>query len=134
MAVYSTTFLNNGGHDGISKDRDSNVEFQVVNVLDGKPQPENTTNPEHLFAAALASCYGGAFLYHMAEAGKFSEVTTEVTLSLVEDETGNNHIQAVIHVDAPDLSEQDKKKFMELADQTSPYSRIFRGEAELKLK
>lgn len=132
MTVYTTTFLNNGGRDGISKDKESKVEYQLVNVLDGRQQPENTTNPEQLFAAAIASCYGGAFLYHMEEAGMASEVTTSVTLSLIEDQTGNNRIQAEISVDAPDLAEADKQKFMQLAEETSPYTRIFRGEADLK--
>ncbi len=135
MSVYKTTFINNGGRDGISKEEGSNLEFQVVNVLDGKAQPENTTNPEQLFAAAIASCYGGAFLYHMEQAGKKSEVTTIVTLSLEPDqEDGENRLHAVVEVKAPDLNDADKKELLDKAAKTSPYTKIFHGKADLKIK
>lgn len=135
MSVYKTTFMNNGGRDGISREKDSKLEFQVVNVLDGKLQPEGTTNPEQLFAAAIASCYGGAFLYHMEQAGKKSEVTTIVTLSLEPDkEDGENRLHAVVEVEAPDLTAEDKKDLLAKATKTSPYTKIFEGKADLEIK
>lgn len=134
MSVYKTTVINNGGREGISKVEDSKLEFQLVNVLDGKQQPENTTNPEHLFAAAIASCFGGAFLYHMEEAGKESEVTTTVTLSLEPDEEdGENRLRAVIEVDAPGLSEEEKKDLLDKSAKFSPYTKIFEGKADLEV-
>lgn len=135
MANYKTVFTNKGGRDGVSREKDGNVEFTVVNVLDGKAQPENTTNPEHLFAAALASCYGGAFLWHMEQAGKSSDATFEVEVEIEADPNdGENRIKSVLRVDAPDLSQEEKEHFMALAKKTSPYTKIFSGKAVLELE
>ena len=134
MSIYKTVFKNVGGRDGISRDNEGKIEFEVVNVLDGKIQPENTTNPEHLFAAAIASCYGGAFLWHMEQENKKSEVTTQVELMVESDpDDGENRIHAVISVEAPELSDEDKKLFLERARKTSPYTKIFEGKAVLEI-
>ena len=135
MANYTTTFTNTGGRDGISRESEGKVEFEVVNVLGGQEQPANTTNPEHLFAAAIASCYGGAFLWHMEDNGKSSDVTTKVELINEADPSDDEtRIRAIITVDAPGLSDEDKKNFLEKAKNTSPYTKIFDGKAVLEIE
>ncbi len=64
MAVhYETQFTNVGGRVGESVAIDNTFKLDQPGE-DGKMAP-GATNPEQLFAASLASCYNGAFLYHM---------------------------------------------------------------------
>lgn len=133
-AVYTTTFINKGGRDGHSAEQNGDLRFEVVNVLDGKTQPQGTTNPEQLFAAAIASCYNGAFLYFLNEKDLHSDVTVTVKLSLETDpEDDENRLHAEIKVDAPELSDKDLAEVKKLAAEKSPYTKIFAGKAVLEL-
>ncbi len=133
-SLYTTTFINKGGRDGYCEEKNGQHKFTVVNVLDGKDQPAGTTNPEQLFAAAIASCYNGAFLYFLDEKGLAADVTVTVELSLEPDpEDEENRLHAVIKVDAPELSEQDLTEVKKLACDKSPYTKIFAGKAKLEL-
>ncbi len=133
MAVqYETTFTNVGGRVGecVAKD----TTFKVMQPGENGEMAGGATNPEQLFAAALASCYNGAFLYHMEAAGKQSDVQFTVTVYLEDDpkEEGTFRVRAKCSVNAPQLSDDEVKDFLAKAEHTSPYTKLFRGEAVLE--
>ncbi|MFM9414489.1 OsmC family protein [Peptococcus simiae] len=129
---YETQFTNVGGRVGESVAIDNTFKLEQPNE-DGKMNP-GSTNPEQLFAAALASCYNGAFLYHMEEAGKESEVKFIVTVYLEDDPNyeGTMRVRCECKVNAPQLTKEEIKDFLEKAQTTSPYTKMFKGGAILE--
>ncbi|MDU1029049.1 MAG: OsmC family protein [Clostridia bacterium] len=133
MAVhYETQFTNVGGRVGESVAVDNTFKLDQPGE-DGKMAP-GATNPEQLFAASLASCYNGAFLYHMEAAGKKSDVKFIVTVYLEDDPNyeGTMRVRAVCKVNAPELTKEEIKDFLEKAQTTSPYTKMFNGGAILE--
>lgn len=133
MAVhYETSFTNVGGRVGESVAKDATFKMQSPDE-NGKMEA-GSYNPEQLFAAALASCYNGAFLYHMEDAGKKSDVKFNVKVFLEDDpnEEGTLRVRAVCSVTAPELTKDEIKDFFAKAQHTSPYTKLFRGEAVLE--
>lgn len=129
---YETTFNNVGGRVGESVAVDKTFKLDQPNE---QGMMENgATNPEQLFAAALASCYNGAFLWHMEEAGLKSDVTFNVKVLLEDDpdQEGGLRIHAICSVQASELSEEQIKDLLAKAESTSPYTKIFKGKGVLE--
>lgn len=129
---YETTFNNVGGRVGESVAVDTSFKLDQPNEQ-GKME-NGATNPEQLFAAALASCYNGAFLWHMEDAGLKSDVTFTVKVQLEDDpnQEGGLRVHAICSVQAPQLSKEQIADLFAKAEATSPYTKIFNGQGVLE--
>lgn len=130
--LYTTSVTVTGGRQGhaVSNDGVLDVQLRVPKrngVSDG-------TNPEQLFAAAWAGCFGSALNYVASQAGidaKDSTVTVEISQGA--DSDGGYGLASKISVAIPGV---DRAKVQELADaahQGCPYSKATRGNMKVEV-
>lgn len=132
--AYIAKLINTGGREGLTKTEDGKTEFKIVKP-EGDKQPEGTYNPELLVAAAAVTCYNGAFLHHLEQAGKSTEgieMHAEVVMKTDENDQ-ENMLSLKLTPKAPHLSKEEVKEFAAKAEQTCPYTKLFRGEAEYEI-
>lgn len=131
---YYANLTNTGGRNGLTKSDDGQFSF-TIQVPENLKQADGTYNPELLVAAGVVSCYNGAFLYHLEQAGKDTTgVEMKVEIELVEDERdGENMLDMKLIPSAPHLTKEEIKEFAAKADKTCPYTKLFRGEARYRI-
>ncbi len=129
-ALYTAKATATGGREGRTKTDDGVVDFKLA-----KPgTSEEGANPEQLFAAGYAACFGGAMQYLAKQTGKdLGEVTikSEVTLNKVED---GFQLSAVMDAQLPDLSREEAVALIKETHAFCPYSRATKGNIEVTLK
>ncbi|MDR7129822.1 Ohr subfamily peroxiredoxin [Algoriphagus sp. 4150] len=130
---YTATAINTGGRKGHVKTDDGLLDFDVAmpHEIGGEG---GKTNPEQLFAAGYAACFGGAL---GAVAGKTSlrgsEITTKVHLGNYG--PGNFGLAVDIFVKIPHASSlEEAQKLVDAAHQVCPYSKATRGNIEVNVK
>jgi Ohr subfamily peroxiredoxin len=130
--TYQTSVSVRGGRQGhaVSDDGVLDVQLRVPKrngVNDG-------TNPEQLFAAAWAGCFGSALGYLADQAGiDAAESTIKVEISQGLDPADPYGLSARISASIPGV---DTIKVQELADgahQICPYSRATRGNVPVEV-
>lgn len=99
--------------------------------LDG---PGGATNPEHLFAAAFATCFHGALrLVAQGRGGSVPDGTTvSAAVSLAPDDTSFG-IGASITANLPGLDQARADELVAAAHQVCPYSKATRGNVDVTL-
>jgi len=131
--MYTANATAIGGRDGHAKSDDGVLDVRITppKALGGK---DVGTNPEQLFAAGYAACFGSA-LSHVAKAQKVAigeiKITARVTLGQVGQGFG---LAVELEADLPDLPRDQALKLVETAHQVCPYSNATRGNIEVDLK
>jgi len=86
------------------------------------------TNPEQLFAAGYAACFGSSLLFFAARREiDISDSTVTARVGLGPDDAGGMGISVELHVDLPGVDEATARKLIRSADKGCPYSRATRG-------
>jgi osmotically inducible protein OsmC len=131
--MYTATATAIGGRDGHAKSDDGVLDVRITppKALGGK---DVGTNPEQLFAAGYAACFGSA-LSHIARAQKITlgevKITARVTLGSVGQGFG---LAVELEAALPDLPREQAQKLVEAAHAVCPYSNATRGNIEVDLK
>ncbi len=93
------------------------------------------TNPEQLFAAGYAACFGQAVKAmakdHDVDA---SDVVVNSTVELHKGEDGGFFISADLNVELDGVDQDKAEKIVEAAHQICPYSKATRGNVEVSLQ
>jgi Ohr subfamily peroxiredoxin len=131
--LYTAHATATSGRDGRASSDDGLLDVTLAppKALGGSG---NGTNPEQLFAAGYAACFGGA-LGHVARAqkiqtGKFS-VTGHVSLGPVGNAFG---ISAIIEVAMPELPREQAQALVNAAHEVCPYSNATRGNIDVQVR
>jgi Ohr subfamily peroxiredoxin len=93
------------------------------------------TNPEQLFAAAYAACFGGAVQYAAGQKKmEIGEVMVEAQVGIgpSTDKEGFE-IAVALEVTLPKLSQKDAEALVAEAHRICPYSNATRGNVDVKL-
>jgi osmotically inducible protein OsmC len=109
-----------------SSDGRLRVELSTPKAMAGDDGPG--TNPEQLFAAAWAACFGGALEYIARQRG--TEVTNaEITarIGVGPSPSGAFGLTAELKVTLPTLNQQQAEELVAAADLACPYSNAVRG-------
>ncbi len=130
---YTTTATNFGGRNGHIKTTDGLLDLELampkeIGGTGGK------TNPEQLFAAAFATCFGGtlAFISKKVDVSD-AEVTVEVHSG--EAESGGYGLAADIFVKIPQASSlEEAQKLVDLSHKYCMYSNAVKGNIEVNVK
>lgn len=130
---YTAVAINSGGRKGRVKTDDGLIDFDVAMPKEiggdgGK------TNPEQLFAAGYAACFGGAL---SAVAGKISLRDSEITAKVHLGNYGpeNFGLAVDIFVRIPHAASlEDAQQLAEAAHEICPYSKATRGNIEVNVK
>ncbi|MFJ4541625.1 organic hydroperoxide resistance protein [Streptomyces tibetensis] len=132
-ALYTAVATATHGRDGraVSSDGVLDLALGVPQAMGGNGQG---TNPEQLFAAGYAACFGSA-LGLVGRAAKIDVSDAAVTAEVSIGKQGEGFGLAVtLRVELPDsVDEATGRKLVEQAHQVCPYSNATRGNIEVDL-
>lgn len=120
------------GREGFAKSKDGKIDLKLSPPGSNGPG----TNPEQLFAAGYAACFGQAI---KAMAAKHevkidpNKVEVDVVVTLNKDDQGGFYIAAAITAEIPGVDEATKTVLMDKAHQICPYSKATRGNIEVSV-
>jgi Ohr subfamily peroxiredoxin len=131
--LYTAVATATGGRDGRTKSSDGTLDLAIVppKELGGN---KAGTNPEQLFAAGYAACFGSA-ISAVARIQKVTtgpiSVTTKVTLGSI----GQGYGLAVeLEASLPELPREQAEALVAAAHQVCPYSNATRGNIVVDVK
>jgi len=125
--LYTATATASSGRDGRVKSDDGQIDLAVVppKSLGGSGAPG--TNPEQLFAAGYAACFGSAAA-HVARLQKIKVGPISVTANVTIGSVGQGFGLAVeLIASIPDLPREEAEALLQAAHQVCPYSNATRG-------
>jgi Ohr subfamily peroxiredoxin len=132
--LYSTSATATGGRSGKVTGQDPKLDLDLSTPKSIGGSGGGGTNPEQLFAAGYAACFGSA-LANVAgkknlELGEFS-ITAKVSLGTGDG--GKYGLEVELIGDFPELSAGQAEGMMKAAHQICPYSNATRGNVEVTL-
>ena len=130
---YTAVAINTGGRNGLVRTEDGKIDLDVSMPKEIGGDGEKT-NPEQLFAAAYASCFGGAL---GAVAGKTSLRDSEIKAKVHLGNYGPNSFGLAVDIEVkiPHAeSLEHAQKLVEAAHEGCPYSKATRGNIEVNVK
>ncbi|WP_434424502.1 organic hydroperoxide resistance protein [Nannocystis pusilla] len=131
--LYTAHATATAGRDGRARTDDGRVDLTLAppRELGGSG---SGTNPEQLFAAGYAACFGSAAA-HVARLQKLKTgpigVTAHVTLGTVGQGFG---LAVELEVDIPELPRDQAEALVRQAHEVCPYSNATRGNIEVSLR
>jgi Ohr subfamily peroxiredoxin len=127
--LYTAKVTATGGREGTIKSEDGKLSMQLSRPANNQPG----TNPEQLFAAGYAGCFGGAVQYLAGQKQlKVDNVSVTADVSLNQNEQGFI-LSAVLNVALPTLDQQAAEDLVAAAHQFCPYSKATRGNINVDL-
>jgi Ohr subfamily peroxiredoxin len=131
--LYTAVATATGGRDGRAKSDDGTLDLAIVppKALGGGGAG---TNPEQLFAAGYAACFGSA----IAAVARMKKVTTgpvSVTTKVTLGSIGQGYGLAVeLEASLPQLPRDQAEALVAAAHQVCPYSNATRGNIVVDVK
>jgi Ohr subfamily peroxiredoxin len=133
--LYTATATATSGRDGRAKSSDGRLDVAVVPPKELGGNGEGT-NPEQLFAAGYAACFGSA-AQHVARTQKIKSgpiaVTAKVSLGPAASGTGFG-LQVELVVEIPELPRDQAEALVRAAHEVCPYSNATRGNIVVDLR
>jgi Ohr subfamily peroxiredoxin len=134
--LYTAEVTGTSGRNGHIKSSDGVLDLDVRHPQAlGGPKDGQYTNPEQLFAAGYAACFGGAIM----GVGKrlnadVSEAEVTAKVSIGKTEVGGFGLGVELRIKFPHITDMIlAQSIVEQAHQTCPYSIATRGNIEVKL-
>lgn len=133
--LHSSQAKSIGGRDG-RIESDNNVltlELTMPRTLGGRSR-EGATNPEQLFAAGYAACFGNAVI-HVARQAKVNvgEISIDAHVDLFMDEQQLPTLAVKLHANLPGVEQAQAEDIVAKAHQGCPYSRATRGNIDVAI-
>jgi Ohr subfamily peroxiredoxin len=132
--LYTAVATATHGRDGAVRSDDGTIDHKL-SIPKGMGGPGGAgTNPEQLFAAGYAACFGGALglVARMQKSPmKSGEITAHVTIGKTE--KGGYALAVELHGKLDGVSKEEAQKLLEAAHQVCPYSNATRGNVDVKL-
>lgn len=132
--LYTAVATATAGRSGSIKSEDGVLDMPLImpKSLGGAGTPGGT-NPEQLFAAGYAACFGSA-LGLVAQQQKV-KLTPRITAHVSLGKVGENFGLAVtLEGHLPGIPKEQAEAMMKAAHEVCPYSRATRGNIEVTLK
>jgi len=132
-ALYTAVATATHGRDGRAFTNDGKVDVKLAPPVELGGNGEGT-NPEQLFAAGYAACFGSA-LGLVGRAAKVDVSDAAVTAEVGIGKQGEGFgLKVTLRVELPDtLDETTGRKLVEQAHQVCPYSNATRGNIDVDL-
>jgi lipoyl-dependent peroxiredoxin len=125
--LYTATATATAGREGRAKSDDGVLDLALAVPKGLGGNGAAGTNPEQLFAAGYAACFGSA-VGHVARAQKIQpgpvNITAKVSLGQVGQAFG---LQVELVARIPELPREQAQALIEAAHQVCPYSNATRG-------
>jgi len=125
--LYTASATATSGRDGIAKSDDGNLEVRLA-VPKGLGGPGGSgSNPEQLFAAGYAACFGSA-IGHVARAQKLNPGAISVSANVAIGPAGKGFgLQVELIASLPGLPREQAEALVAAAHEVCPYSNATRG-------
>jgi lipoyl-dependent peroxiredoxin len=134
-SLYTANVTTRGARAGRVESLDGNLKLHLSVPPGMGGNGGSGTNPEQLFAAAYAACFGGAVQYaasqNKLETGEIM-VGAQVSVGPSTDKQGFE-IAVALEVTLPQLSQKQAERLVAEAHQICPYSNATRGNVDVKL-
>ncbi|MFJ8631837.1 organic hydroperoxide resistance protein [Streptomyces sp. NPDC093568] len=132
-ALYTAVATATHGRDGRAVSNDGKIDLKLAPPVELGGNGEGT-NPEQLFAAGYAACFGSA-LGLVGRQAKVDVSDAAVTAEVGIGKQGEGFgLQVTLRVELPDtLDEETGRKLVEQAHQVCPYSNATRGNIDVDL-
>lgn len=132
--LYTAVATATSGRDGRVKSDDGVLDMAVVPPKALGGSGATGTNPEQLFAAGYAACFGSA-LMHVARAQKIKSGPVQITARVTIGPAGAGFGLAVeLVASIPELPRDQAEALLQAAHHVCPYSNATRGNIEVDLK
>lgn len=124
--LYSTAAISTGGRNGKVKVENSHLEFDMASPAE-LGGTKTGANPEQLFAAGYAACFGGA-VQHALRVKKMpvAAPTIELTVGLGKNEADENTLEVDIVAVFNGTDQETADALAQEGHQICPYSRATR--------
>jgi osmotically inducible protein OsmC len=132
--LYRTTAVSVGGRDGQAYVEKTPVRFEMALPQELGGAKEVGFNPEQLFAAGYAACFGSA-LQHVFREHRLNLPAPEVrvTVGIGKNDAGKFQLEASIHVVFKGVEQDAAERLVAEAHEVCPYSSATRGNIEVTL-
>jgi osmotically inducible protein OsmC len=134
QTLYTAVATATGGRTGHAESDDSvlAVDLAIPKAMGGTGAVG--TNPEQLFAAGYAACFGSALDYLAKQRGiETGEVSVTAEIGIGPSNTGSFSLSAALMVEVPALSQSDAEALVADAHQVCPYSNAVKGNIDVAL-
>lgn len=133
--LYSTQVKAVGGRNGNIHSEDDllNLSLALPKALGGKG---DATNPEQLFAAGYASCFGNAVIHVSRNKNnkvRDNDIEVIATVGLKSNDHGGFALTVALEVTITDLDQETAELIVSEADKVCPYSNVIRGNIEVTI-
>ncbi|RYE85113.1 MAG: organic hydroperoxide resistance protein [Myxococcales bacterium] len=132
--LYTAVATATSGREGRATSDDGVLDVALVPPKALGGSGVGGTNPEQLFAAGYAACFGGA-LGHVARAQKITTgpvaITAHVTIGPVGQAFG---LAVELVATIPELPRDQAQRLLEAAHQVCPYSNATRGNIAVEVR
>lgn len=133
--LYSTQVKAVGGRNGNIHSEDDllNLSLALPKALGGKG---DATNPEQLFAAGYASCFGNAVIHVSRNKNnkvRDNDIEVIATVGLKPNDHGGFSLTVALEVTITDLDQETAELIVSEADKVCPYSNAIRGNIEVTI-
>lgn len=133
--LYSTQVKAVGGRNGNIHSEDDllNLSVALPKALGGKG---DATNPEQLFAAGYASCFGNAVIHVSRNKNnkvRDNDIEVIATVGLKSNDHGGFALTVALEVTITDLDQETAELIVSEADKVCPYSNAIQGNIEVTI-
>jgi len=133
--LYSTAVTAIGGRNGTVKSADGLLDLRLAmpGSLGGKG---DATNPEQLFAAGYAACFGNAVIHvtrNQEQTIKDEDVEVTATVGLGPNDSGGFTLSVTLQVTLTGVDQAAAEAIVAQAHEVCPYSNATRGNIDVAL-
>lgn len=136
QALYTAEVTAEGARHGHVRSSDGLLDLDLA-LPPGMGGKGGKTNPEQLFGAGYAACFGGAVEYMAQQAGKKTGVVSvraRVGVGPFDEGQGEGFtLRVELDVTIPEQDQASAQELVAAAHRVCPYSNATRGNIEVKL-
>ena len=132
--LYTAVATATGGRTGHTESSDGVLAANLTIPKEMGGDGAVGTNPEQLFAAGYAACFGSALDY-LANQRKIETGTVRVTatVGIGPNDTGSFSLSTALNVEVPALSQADAEALVHAAHQVCPYSNAVKNNIDVAI-
>lgn len=132
--LYTAHASARGGREGHVKSDDGRIDLDVRMPKGLGGSGETGTNPEQLFAAGYAACFGSA-VGHVARMQKINPgpVRIDASVSIGAIASGGFGLAVTLVANLPELPREQAEALVKAAHEVCPYSNATRGNIEVNV-
>ncbi len=134
-SLYTARVASTGGRNGHAKSEDGliDMDMTVPPSLGGKG---DKPNPEVLFAAGYAACFGNAVIFVAKDKGielAPEDVKTTAEVELFSTDAGEFRLRVHLENEIKGVDQSQADELVKIGHEVCPYSNATRGNIEVKL-